>query len=98
MVEIDRPIHTEHKGIVYELNYGFINGFAAPDGELQDAYIIDDKDLYPRIQGKVIGIAHRRNDIEDKLLVATKEEKYENGELLSLVSFQERFFDTEIWR
>lgn len=98
IVEIDRLAGFNHNGIIYELNYGFVNGFTAPDGELQDAYVIDSKEPAIRITGKVIGIVHRRNDNEDKLLVATIEKEYTNDELQALVNFQERFFDTEIWR
>jgi len=39
-VKIDRPLGTKHPrhGFWYCLNYGFIPGTAAPDGEELDAY------------------------------------------------------------
>ena len=41
-VIVDRPlgsIHPKNKSLVYPINYGYVNGIIAPDGEEQDAYI-----------------------------------------------------------
>ena len=41
-VTVDRPMgsyHPEHKDMYYPVNYGYIEGIIAPDGEEQDAYI-----------------------------------------------------------
>lgn len=42
-VTVDRPMgtyHPKHKDIYYSINYGYIEGLMAPDGEEQDAYIL----------------------------------------------------------
>ena len=42
-VIVDRPIgsvHPKHKDHIYPLNYGYVYGILAGDGEEQDAYII----------------------------------------------------------
>ena len=42
-VVVERPLgstHPNHKNIVYPVNYGYIEGIIAPDGEEQDAYIL----------------------------------------------------------
>ena len=42
-VIVDRPLgsrHPKHKDIIYTVNYGYIPGVIAPDGEEQDAYIL----------------------------------------------------------
>ena len=42
-VTVDRPLgscHPNDKDIVYKVNYGYIEGIIAPDGEEQDAYIL----------------------------------------------------------
>lgn len=42
-VTVDRPLgsrHPKHKNIIYPINYGYIEGIIAPDGEEQDAYIL----------------------------------------------------------
>ena len=39
-VKVDRPMesyHPKHKDIYYPINYGYIEGMIAPDGEEQDA-------------------------------------------------------------
>ena len=39
-VIIDRPLgtyHPKHKDIFYTVNYGYVEGVIAPDGEEQDA-------------------------------------------------------------
>ena len=43
IVKVDRPMgsyHPEHKDMYYPINYGYIEGIIAPDGEEQDAYIL----------------------------------------------------------
>lgn len=42
-VKIDRPLgtfHPEHKDLYYPINYGYIEGLIAGDGEEQDAYVL----------------------------------------------------------
>ena len=42
-VTIDRPLGSHHpvyKKLYYPVNYGYIKGIMAPDGEEQDAYIL----------------------------------------------------------
>lgn len=42
-VIVDRPLgsyHPTHNDIYYPINYGYIEGIIAPDGEEQDAYIL----------------------------------------------------------
>ena len=42
-VVVDRPLgsyHPRHPDIYYPINYGYIEGIIAPDGEEQDAYIL----------------------------------------------------------
>lgn len=40
IAKIDRPIGTIHHGTVYPINYGYIEGLIAGDGEEQDVYIL----------------------------------------------------------
>ena len=42
-VTVDRPLgsyHPEYRDMYYPVNYGYIEGIMAPDGEEQDAYIL----------------------------------------------------------
>jgi len=97
-VIVDRPLaskHPEHE-IYYPINYGYIPNTISGDGEEVDAYIIGEFQPLKDFQGIVIAIIHRKNDIEDKLVVSKYSHKYSKEQIQSLVEFQERFFDSEI--
>lgn len=68
-VTVDRPFgsyHPEHRDMYYPINYGYIEGIMAPDGEEQDAYIIGINKAVKGFTGKVIPIVHRLDDVEEK--------------------------------
>ena len=96
-VIVDRPMGSRHPewGHVYPVNYGYIPGRLAPDGELQDAYVLGIDVPLEAFTGRCIAIVHRLNDVEDKLIVVP-----EGGPLLTReeimlqVDFQERYFET----
>ena len=72
-VVVDRPLgsyHPKHKDMYYTINYGYIEGIIAPDGEEQDAYIIGVDEPVKGFVGRIIAIIHRNNDIEEKWVVA----------------------------
>ena len=72
-VVVDRPLgsyHPKHKDMYYTINYGYIEGIIAPDGEEQDAYIIGVDELVKEFVGRIIAIIHRNNDVEEKWVVA----------------------------
>jgi inorganic pyrophosphatase len=98
-VVVDRPLcsrHPEHEDLYYTLNYGYVPNTTAPDGEEIDAYIIGEFEPIKEFTGTVVAIIHRKNDIEDKLVVAKNPKKYHKDQILALVEFQERFFEIEI--
>ncbi|MBR2724367.1 MAG: inorganic pyrophosphatase [Ruminococcus sp.] len=98
-VTVDRPLgsyHPKHKDIHYPVNYGYIEGIIAPDGEEQDAYILGIDIPLEKFTGKVIAIIHRLDDIEDKWVVAPKNTSFTKEEIMEKVNFQEQYFCTEI--
>ena len=98
-VKIDRPLgsaHPNHPDLVYPINYGYIDGIIAPDGEEQDAYILGVNIPISEFDGKVIAIIHRFNDIEDKWVVAPTNSSYTKEEIIEQIKFQEQFFKYEI--
>lgn len=98
-VEVDRPLgsyHPEHKTIYYSVNYGYVEGINASDGEFQDAYILGVHEPLTEFVGKVVAIIHRVNDIEDKWVVAPEDISLTEQEIKAAVDFQEQFFVTEI--
>ena len=98
-VTVDRAMgtfHPQHPGLYYPVNYGYIAGITAPDGEEQDAYILGISQPVCEFTGKVIAIIHRRNDDEDKWVVAPAVMIFSKEEIARQVHFQEQYFDTAI--
>ncbi|MCR4322468.1 MAG: inorganic pyrophosphatase [Candidatus Azambacteria bacterium] len=99
-VTIDRPLGTKHPthGFVYEVNYGFLEGVKAPDGENLDAYYLGVNEPLQKAKGTCVAIAHRNDNDDDKLIVLAKGIKMPDEEILLKIHFQEQWFDTEIIR
>jgi len=98
-VTVDRPlgsVHPQHPDLRYPVNYGYVKGVMAADGEEQDAYILGVDGRVSELTGKVIAIIHRCNDVEDKWVVSPKDATYTADEIMAQVDFQERYFKTEI--
>ena len=98
-VIVDRPLgsyHPKHKDIYYSVNYGYIPGMIAPDGEEQDAYILGTNEPVKEFFGRVIAIIHRLDDVEDKWVVAPENASFTKEEIKAQVAFQEQYFQTEI--
>lgn len=72
-VTIDRPLRSLHPtqdDIVYLLNYGFIANTVAGDGEPIDAYVVGVDIPIESAFGWVVAVVERRDDVENKLVVA----------------------------
>lgn len=95
-VIIDRPMGYDHNGLVYPVNYGYIPGVLAGDGEEQDAYVLGVNEPLIEFYGRVVGAVRRKNDCEDKLIVAPEGMLFHQGQIMTAVWFQERFFDTTV--
>ena len=97
-IVIDRPMgstHPRHSDIVYPLNYGYIPGTMAPDGHPIDAYVLGADYPLRRCSASVIAIVRRRDDVEDKLIVALSGE-WSKASIVESTAFQEQWFDTWI--
>lgn len=95
-VVVDRPIGYQHQGMEYPINYGYIPGLIAGDGEEQDAYILGVEGPISQFDGQVVAAICRRNDCEDKLVVAPVGTVYHQGQIAQAVHFQEQYFDIRI--
>lgn len=98
-VIVDRPLgsyHPTHKDIYYPINYGYIEGIIAPDGEEQDAYILGVHTAVEEFTGKVIAIIHREDDVEEKWVVAPDDMNFSKEEIMEQVRFQEQYFKSSI--
>lgn len=98
-VTVDRPLgsyHPEYKDMYYPVNYGFIKGIIAPDGEEQDAYILGVNKPVKEFTGRIIAIIHRVDDAEEKWVVAPDGMLFTKDEIMDAVYFQEQYFHSEI--
>ena len=98
-VTVDRPLgsyHPKHKDIYYPINYGYIEGIIAPDGEEQDAYILGVNKPVKEFVGKIIAIIHRFDDVEEKWVVVPEDVSFTKEEIMQQVEFQEKYFKSEI--
>ena len=98
-VIVDRPIGTRHpryKDTVYKVNYGYVPGITAADGEDQDAYVLGIDEPISEYVGKVIAVIHRLDDEENKWIVAPEGVSFTKDEIMKKIYFQEQYFKTEI--
>lgn len=99
-VKMDRQLGTAHPkwGFIYSLNYGFIPNTISGDGEELDAYVVGEFKPLEEFTGVVIALIHRTNDNDDKLVVAAEGVNYTDDQIRALTEFQEKFFESEIYR
>ena len=95
-IKIDRPIgyvhHKEKYDLVYPINYGYIPEVLGGDGEELDVYLLGVDTPVEEYNCRVIGIAHRENDIEDKLIAAPAGKEFSVEEMADAVRFQEQYY------
>lgn len=103
VIEIDRPIgyvhHKKNYSLTYPINYGYIPGVLGGDGEELDVYLMGVDRAVDRYEGRIIGIVHRENDVEDKLIMAPLGCVYTAEEIAGAIHFQEQYYRTyvEAW-
>ena len=86
----------EHKDMYYPVNYGYIEGIIAPDGEEQDAYILGVDKAVDKFTGKIIAVVHRIDDVEEKWVVAPENMTFTKEEINRQIYFQEQYFNTRV--
>jgi inorganic pyrophosphatase len=98
---VDRPIgshHPRYPDMVYPVNYGFVDGVIADDGDYQDAYVLGTDKPIRSFEGRVIAVYHRFDDVEDKWVVSLDDSDYADEEILRAIRFQEQYFEGELVR
>lgn len=96
---MDRPIGTEHPkhpGLIYPVNYGYVPGLLAPDGEEQDAYVLGVDVPLAEFTGKLIAVIHRFDDVEEKWVLAPEGMTFTKEEIAEQTHFQEQYYQIEI--
>lgn len=93
---VDRPIGYTHKKETYTLhypiNYGYIPHVLGGDGEELDVYLMGVRSPVEEYTGRIIGIVHRENDVEDKLVMAPPRSVFTQDQIARAVRFQERYY------
>jgi inorganic pyrophosphatase len=97
---MDRPLGSHHPqhGFLYLVNYGYVPGVVAPDGDELDAYVLGVDEPLTSFTGRCIAIVHRLDDDDDKLVVVPGNMDLSDDEILAQTRFQERFFDSRVVR
>ena len=98
-ITVDRPMgsfHPEYPDLYYPVNYGYIPGTLAPDGEEEDAYILGVDHPVSTFTGRIIALIHREDDGEDKWIVAPEGMTFTEEQIRAAVHFQEQYFHTTI--
>ena len=94
-VTIDRPIgsaHPKYPSTVYPVNYGYVAEYEGGDGQPQDAYVLGVNEPLEEFTGRVIGVIHRRDDVETKWVVAPPGLRLHQAQIMEQVAFQEKHF------
>lgn len=98
-IVIDRPLgstHPKYPDMIYPINYGYIPNVMGGDGDELDVYLLGVDVPIGKCSAKVIGIIHRRNDAEDKLVAAPEGVHFSASEIEEAVRFQERYFESDV--
>ena len=96
---IDRPqgsSHPKYPDMIYPVNYGYIPNTVSGDGEELDVYLLGVNEPVKEYEAKIIGIIHRKNDNEDKLVAVPEGVKVTIEEIEDAIRFQEKYFDSYI--
>ncbi len=89
---------TRPNASLFPVNYGYVPGVAAPDGEDLDAYVLGIFEPMREFTGRCIAVIERLDDADDKLVVVPDGRAYTDEQIQALVEFQEQWFKSVIWR
>ena len=99
-IKIDRPIgyvhHKEKYSLTYPINYGYIPCVLGGDGEELDVYLLGVDKPVKEYRAKIIGIVHRENDVEDKLIAAPEGINFNQAQIAEAIHFQEKYYKTYV--
>lgn len=95
-LRFDQPVgssYAPHGIDSYPINYGYVPGTLAPDGDELDAYLLNVHVPLQEAEGVCIAIIHRRDDDDDKLIVVPELVHMTDKEIMDQVRFQEHLYD-----
>ena len=77
--------------ILYPINYGYIPKVFGGDDEELDVYLLGVNEPVSEYDCRIIGIVHRTDDVEDKLVGVPEGIKLNQAEIAEAVDFQEKY-------
>ncbi len=98
-VTVDRPmgsVHPKHPDIVYPINYGYVKGVIAPDGEEQDVYLLGIDHPIEEYAGKIKAVIHRFDDIEEKWVIWPDGMDFTAEQIMEQTAFVEQYFNSVV--
>ena len=97
---IDRPLNSQPPdwGFTYLVNYGYLPGVPALDGEDLDVYVLNVAVPLKQFTGECVAVIHRLDDNDDKLILVPPGQKVSDNEIRKQTAFQEQFFNSTIIR
>lgn len=97
---IDRPLNSRHPDwdFVYPVNYGFVPGVPAPDGDELDVYVLLVDVPLRRFTGMCVAVIRRLDDDDDKLILVPPGQQISDDDIRAQTGFQEQFFNSIIIR
>ena len=103
-VKVDRPIgaeHPKHPGLLYPINYGYVEGLLAGDDEYQDVYLPGFEGVQECCECVIVAVIVRENDNEDKWVgvpcdMVGSDICYE-CDIRKITDFQECYYKSEIF-
>ena len=100
--KIDRPLgcipKKEFPDFIYEVNYGFIPNTMSGDGEELDCYIVGVDEPLEEFEGKCIGIVHRINEDDDKLILVPDNSEYSSFDIQKAIFFSEKYHKSFLYK
>ena len=95
------PLNLLGKGTVEGVNLmdlflGNVPGVLGGDGEELDVYVLGVSKPVQTFDGRVIGIVHRQDDNEDKLVAAPDGRIFDQAQIAQQVYFQEKYYHSEV--
>lgn len=103
-VTVDRPLgsaHPEYPDMIYPVNYGYVEGITAPDGEEQDVYILGVDTPVEKFTGVVVGVICREDDSEEKWVAVpenmTGAEICWECNIMHAVNFTEKYYKSKLY-
>ena len=99
-IKVDRALGSIHPkwNFLYPVNYGYLEGVTAPDGEFLDAYVLNLNQPVQEFEGHCVAIIHREDDDDDKLIIIPQGTTISDLEIEKQTEFQEQWFKHSIIR